>query len=325
MLQKLYDYVIPVEAIVNPSPAHLALMDRWDLRATFTKIHLWRQLRFRKIVYLDADVVVLRAPDELFDLQERFAAAPDVGWPDCFNSGVLVLTPNMADFHSLSALAQRGVSFDGADQGLLNMHFKTFHRLSFCYNCTPSAHYQYLPAYRHFEADISILHFIGKDKPWSPAAPSSRVGSIYGELLGRWWAVYGRHFSVPVGFWGKEPPEIATDPRADVPHHRSWSDRPQSYSPVLDFHPPDLGSSNERPSVRASNLRRGDDDDDDDAPHDRQRALDLAPALQSGGTRLRAGHGAIHLAQTMKPPAPDEPSSVTVPFVPPQSGWDPAK
>lgn len=175
-------------------------MDRWDLHSSFTKINLWQQQRFRKIVYLDADVAVLRAPDELFEIKQPFAAAPDVGWPDCFNSGVLVLSPNVADYHSLLALAQRGVSFDGADQGLLNMHFKDYHRISFRYNCTPSGHYQYVPAYRHFESDIAVLHFIGKDKPWSSSTgQTSSPTSVYDELLARWWAVYDRHYKVCLG------------------------------------------------------------------------------------------------------------------------------
>jgi glycogenin glucosyltransferase len=117
---------------------------------------------------MDADMVALRAPDELFNLPQSFSAAPDIGWPDIFNTGLMVLTPNMGDYYALLAMAQRGISFDGADQGLLNMHFKnTFNRLSFTYNVTPSAHYQYLPAYRHFQSNISAAHFIGQDKPWA--------------------------------------------------------------------------------------------------------------------------------------------------------------
>ena len=202
-LQKVYDYIIPVNRIANKTPTKLVLMGRWDLQYAFTKINVWQQKRFRKIVYLDADTVVLRAPDELFDIAEPFAAAPDIGWPDCFNSGVMVLTPNMPDYYSLLALAERGVSFDGADQGLLNTHFKDHRRISFRYNCTPSAHYQYIPAYRHFESDISILHFIGRDKPWSSLTSTEsrqrpRFGSIYDELLARWYAVYDRHFLAPV-------------------------------------------------------------------------------------------------------------------------------
>ncbi|KAI9849469.1 MAG: glycogenin glucosyltransferase [Sclerophora amabilis] len=197
-LRKLYDYIIPVDRYHNKSPANLYIMNRPDLTCSFTKINLWRQGQFRKIVYVDADVVALRAPDELFDLKEQFSAAPDIGWPDCFNSGVMVLNPNMGDFYSLLALAERGISFDGADQGLLNTHFKNFHRISFAYNCTPSGNYQYVPAYRHFQSTISMVHFIGADKPWALGRESQTSSPVYEELLGRWWAVYDQHFRDPM-------------------------------------------------------------------------------------------------------------------------------
>jgi len=169
-------------------------MGRPDLAFAFTKIALWRQIQFRKIVYLDADVVVLRALDELFDIEAPFAAAPDVGWPDAFNSGVMVLTPNMGEYWALKTMAASGDSFDGADQGLLNQYFehRGWHRLSFAYNCTPNAQYQWEPAYRYYKRDIAAVHFIGKDKPW--AHGQRRPGSgVHGELLGRWWAVHDRH------------------------------------------------------------------------------------------------------------------------------------
>lgn len=170
-------------------------MDRSDLHSTFTKITLWKQTQFRRIVYVDADMVALRAPDELFHIPQPFSAAPDIGWPDIFNTGLMVLNPNMGDYYALLAMAQRGISFDGADQGLLNMHFKnSFNRLSFTYNVTPSAHYQYLPAYRHFQSGISMAHFIGKDKPWAEGREAHKGASPYDEMVGRWWAVYDRHF-----------------------------------------------------------------------------------------------------------------------------------
>jgi alpha-N-acetylglucosamine transferase len=53
--------------------ANLQLLDRPDLALTLTKINLWRLTQFRKCVYLDADVLALRAPDELFDLDVDFA------------------------------------------------------------------------------------------------------------------------------------------------------------------------------------------------------------------------------------------------------------
>lgn len=186
--------------IVNKCPANLYLMNRPDLASTFTKIALWRQTQYRRLVYIDADVVALRAPDELFRLESSFAAVPDIGWPDCFNSGVLALTPNMGDYYGLLALAERGISFDGADQGLLNMHFRNWERMSFTYNCTPSGHYQYVPAYKHFQSSISMIHYIGRNKPWLVGRETQVASGIYEELLGRWWAVYERHFRAPVCF-----------------------------------------------------------------------------------------------------------------------------
>ena len=204
VLQGVYDYIIPVPRIRNEKPANLHLMNRPDLHSAFTKINLWKQTQFRRIVYIDADVVAYRAPDELFDLPHDFAAAPDIGWPDLFNTGVMALTPNMGDYYALMAMAERGISFDGADQGLLNMHFQNrYHRLPFTYNVTPSAHYQYVPAYRHFQSSINMVHFIGTDKPWFQGRESSTGGSPFDEMAGRWWAVYDRHYrkdvSIPEG------------------------------------------------------------------------------------------------------------------------------
>ena len=179
-------------------------MNRPDLVSTFTKIALWRQTQFERLLYLDADVVAVRAPDELFNTDVSFAGVPDIGWPDCFNSGVLYLKPNMGDYYALLALAQHGISFDGADQGLLNTHFPHWHRLSFTYNCTPSGNYQYVPAYRHFQSNISLIHYIGNDKPWSTGRNDTKTGGVYEELLGRWWSVYDKHYRSPVCFKSSE-------------------------------------------------------------------------------------------------------------------------
>lgn len=196
-LTTLYDYVIPVERMRTPNLSNLYVMGRPDLSYAFTKIALWRQTQFRKIVYLDADVVALRALDELFDIQASFAAAPDIGWPDAFNSGVMVITPNMGEYWALQTMAATGDSFDGADQGLLNQYFehRPWQRLKFTYNCTPNAEYQWEPAYRYYKRDISAIHFVGKNKPWS--GQQSGGSGVYGELLARWWAVHNRHLNRP--------------------------------------------------------------------------------------------------------------------------------
>ncbi|SMR52648.1 unnamed protein product [Zymoseptoria tritici ST99CH_1E4] len=197
-LQSLYNYVIPIDRIGNPNPANLYLMNRPDLLYTFTKLHLWRLTQFRKIVYIDADVVALRAPEELFHITESFAAAPDVGWPDAFNTGVMVITPHEGDYNAMRGMANAGDSFDGGDQGLINQYYENrgWKRISFTYNTTPSANYQYEPAYRYYKRDISMVHFIGSQKPWQRGRQEQGAPTAFQELLSRWWAVYDRHFTV---------------------------------------------------------------------------------------------------------------------------------
>ena len=91
---------------------HLQLLYRPELGVTFTKLHAWRLVRFHKCVFLDADTLVLCNVDELFE-REEFSAAPDVGWPDCFNSGVFVYKPSLETFANLYQLSQTEGSFDG--------------------------------------------------------------------------------------------------------------------------------------------------------------------------------------------------------------------
>lgn len=196
--QEIYDQIIEVDPIHIPSLENLNLLGRLDLSASLTKLNLWKQIQYQKVVFLDADTVALQNIDHLFDLDVEFAAAPDIGWPDIFNSGVFVAKPNIGTYAALRQLADAGVSFDGGDQGLLNTYYPQFHRLSFTYNVTPSAGYQYLPAFRHFESQIKVAHFIGAEKPWQKSTDASR-GTIHSansndQILARWWAVYDRHY-----------------------------------------------------------------------------------------------------------------------------------
>ena len=50
--------------------------------------------------------------DELFD-REELSAAPDPGWPDCFNSGVFVFRPSKETYDKLLQFCTEHGSFDG--------------------------------------------------------------------------------------------------------------------------------------------------------------------------------------------------------------------
>lgn len=50
--------------------------------------------------------------DELFE-REELSAAPDPGWPDCFNSGVFVFRPSLETYDKLLEYSTEHGSFDG--------------------------------------------------------------------------------------------------------------------------------------------------------------------------------------------------------------------
>lgn len=111
-LQHLWDEILVVDELISGDREHLELLSRPELGVTFSKLHIWRLIQFQKGVFLDADTLVLSNVDALFDYEE-LSAAPDVGWPDIFNSGVFVFKPSLATFRKLVAFAKSEGSFDG--------------------------------------------------------------------------------------------------------------------------------------------------------------------------------------------------------------------
>ncbi|XP_032586260.1 glycogenin-1 isoform X5 [Drosophila mojavensis] len=201
-LKDVYNVVQEVNVLDSQDAANLALLARPELGVTFTKLHCWRLVQFEKCVFLDADTLVLKNCDELFE-REELSAAPDVSWPDCFNSGVFVFTPSVDTFTKITEFAVQNGSFDGGDQGLLNQYFGDWatadikKHLPFVYNVTAYASYCYLPAFKQFRDMIKILHFAGKLKPWliqfnsqtkTAATPNEYAHAQ--DLIQHWWTIF---------------------------------------------------------------------------------------------------------------------------------------
>lgn len=139
LLQNFYDDIIEVKQLVSEMDDILTNdLGRPELKQTFTKIQLWSLTKYDKILYLDADTLPNAPKDKsqgsILDLLKlkfpanKILAAPDSGFPDIFNSGVMLLKPNKYDYTNLLNLIEESrvnhkVSFDGADQGLLNQYF----------------------------------------------------------------------------------------------------------------------------------------------------------------------------------------------------------
>lgn len=206
VLQSVYDEVSVVNVLDSGDVAHLSLMKRPDLGVTFTKLHCWTLTHYSKCVFMDADTLVLSNIDELFE-REELSAAPDPGWPDCFNSGVFVFKPSNETHDKLLTLCTESGSFDGGDQGVLNSFFNTWatadisKHLPFIYNLSSIAIYTYLPAFKQYGREAKVVHFLGKVKPWDHSYDTKtgevkghslppELSQVHPDYLTMWWDTY---------------------------------------------------------------------------------------------------------------------------------------
>lgn len=200
LIRSLFKEIIIIESLegqaksVENNKANLDLLKRPELSFTLLKARLWELVQFDQVLFLDADTLPLNKEFfkilQLYPEQTRFqiAAVPDIGWPDMFNTGVLLLIPDLEMAKSLQDFLVKTVSIDGADQGIFNQFFnpacnyskEILHKISplmewirlpFIYNVTmPNYGYQSSPAMSFFQQHINLVHFIGTFKPWSHSA-----------------------------------------------------------------------------------------------------------------------------------------------------------
>ncbi|KAI0090699.1 nucleotide-diphospho-sugar transferase [Irpex rosettiformis] len=134
----------------------------------FTKLSLWSldKIGIESLVYLDADTLVLRNFDELFQLPFAFAAAPDV-WGDQrgmtleFNAGVLFLKPNSDVYnHLLEVLPHTRFPMEFAEQAFLNQYFagRTL-TLPPVYNGNLAMKTRYPVAWEGLKDEMRVYHY----------------------------------------------------------------------------------------------------------------------------------------------------------------------
>ena len=148
-------------------------------RNCWTKFHIFNQTQFEKIVFLDADIMILKNLDHLFTLPhmtscldgEYFNLWP--GW-DHFNSGCLVIEPSKKLFDDILNFANNLKepelpTYIIADQEVLNLYFKDWPTQTHLHL---SKYYDIFPPYileNQIEDIIKncyFLHFVGR-KPWT--------------------------------------------------------------------------------------------------------------------------------------------------------------
>ncbi|KAJ6681538.1 UDP-GLUCURONATE:XYLAN ALPHA-GLUCURONOSYLTRANSFERASE 3-RELATED [Salix koriyanagi] len=125
---------------------------------------------YDKIIFIDADMLILRNIDFLFEMPEISATGNNA---TLFNSGVMVVEPSNCTFQLLMDHINEIESYNGGDQGYLNEIFTWWHRIP--------KHMNFLKHFwegdeeekkqmktRLFGADppiLYVLHYLG-NKPW---------------------------------------------------------------------------------------------------------------------------------------------------------------
>ncbi|KAH9323004.1 hypothetical protein KI387_017643 [Taxus chinensis] len=134
------DMVVLVSDGVSPYAVHLLEVDGWIVEhiqllanpnhkrpkrfwGVYTKLKIFNMTNYKKVVYLDADTVVLRSIEDLFKCQ-KFCA--NLKHSERLNSGVMVVEPSESVFNDMMTKVNTLPSYTGGDQGFLNSYYADF-------------------------------------------------------------------------------------------------------------------------------------------------------------------------------------------------------
>ncbi|PON76392.1 Glycosyl transferase [Parasponia andersonii] len=149
--------VLTIDRIRSPF-AKKGSYNEWN----YSKLRLWQLAGYDKLVFIDADLLVLNNLDSLFFYPQLSAAGND---KVLFNSGVMVIEPSNCLFEVLTRESFRIESYNGGDQGFLNEVFTWWHRLPKRINYLKIFRSKGDGSGREVGEDIDAIHYLGL-KPW---------------------------------------------------------------------------------------------------------------------------------------------------------------
>lgn len=149
---------------------------------TFFKLNIAHLIQFEKIVFLDADMIILKNIDLLFDYPSISAttggksAHPE--WVE-FNSGIMVLEPSEELYKSLVSCIvpaierKQSMGLGFGDQDVFNQYYSEWinektHNFGEAYNVEHCFIDEYIRVNgKQSYKKIAVLHFIGSEKIWN--------------------------------------------------------------------------------------------------------------------------------------------------------------
>lgn len=149
---------------------------------TVFKLNVFGMTQFKKIVFLDSDMLVMKNIDHLFEKEHMSAVSAGAilhtDWENQLNSGIMVIEPSRSDYCSLIDLIkdtyikrkEMGCGF--GDQDVIKAKFSDWSNrnelhMPETYNCM-LGYGELLKKAGIINGieDIYVYHYTGKEKPW---------------------------------------------------------------------------------------------------------------------------------------------------------------
>ncbi|KAL5992976.1 UDP-glucuronate:xylan alpha-glucuronosyltransferase 1 [Asimina triloba] len=154
-----------IQRIRNPK-AERDAYNEWN----YSKFRLWQLTDYDKIIFIDADLLILRNIDFIFGMPEITATGNNA---TLFNSGVMVIEPSNCTFQLLMEHINEIESYNGGDQGYLNEIFTWWHRIPrhmnflkhFWIGDEEEKKVQKTSLFGANPPILYVLHYLG-NKPW---------------------------------------------------------------------------------------------------------------------------------------------------------------
>lgn len=170
------------------------LSQNWN--QTFFKLNIMQLTQFDKVLFVDADMLVLKNLDHLFEYPSISAttggksAHPE--WHE-FNSGLMVIEPNTNEFQKLidcipsAILRKKSMNLGYGDQDVFNEYYPQWHELKdhdIGEEC--NAELSFLDALVKNHSlksvlDVSVIHYIGFPKIWNKSFLTN-IRNIHGAF-----------------------------------------------------------------------------------------------------------------------------------------------
>ncbi len=174
-LKKFDVKIIKIKSIKISNKIRNSIVDKnfvhWN--KVWDKLNVFRLTQFKKVVYLDSDMIVCKNIDHLFDCENITAATDGVNVfgkdrEESFNAGLMVICPSYKIFNDIIKFTNNLPEGYYQDQIVMQKYFSDWGR---CKNLHLPENYNlwvpYIGMYpKEITDNIYVLHYIGQIKPF---------------------------------------------------------------------------------------------------------------------------------------------------------------